>query len=185
MTAQRVLHLSLLWGKFPSCFMGVEESGACPRRVFQMAGLGFLFSGLSVDVLCSLPCRRSHAEQAESGDRAPASPPPPTTKYHLPSALPAHLHDATEFPTPPPTPPERHTPEAVPTPPASPHFPPPPPPPPAPASPPAPSAYQCEDPTSAPCRPPVRYDLLLRLSLIPNLFVGPVHNEALIISSEM
>ncbi|XP_030297941.1 transforming acidic coiled-coil-containing protein 2 isoform X12 [Sparus aurata] len=94
----------------------------------------------------------SHAEQAERGDRAPPSPPPPTSDYHI---LPPHLHDTAEFPTPPPTPPGRHAPEALPTPPASPQFPPPPPPP-APASPPLPSAYQREDPASAPSHPPVR-----------------------------
>ncbi|KAM6923193.1 transforming acidic coiled-coil-containing protein 2 isoform 3-T3 [Lycodopsis pacificus] len=100
----------------------------------------------------------SLAEQAVRGDRVPASPPPPTSEYHLVPAIPAHLQDTTEFPTPPSTPPERHTPEALPTPPASPCFPPPPPPPPAPASPPVPPASQCEDhfPASAPCHPPLR-----------------------------
>ncbi|XP_056291009.1 uncharacterized protein tacc2 isoform X3 [Pseudoliparis swirei] len=99
----------------------------------------------------------SLAEQAVRGDRVPASPPPPTSEYHLVSAIPAHLQDTTEFPTPPPpTPPERQTPEALPTPPASPCFPPPPVP--APASPPIPPASQCEDhcPASAPCPPPLR-----------------------------
>ncbi|XP_068424187.1 microtubule-associated protein futsch isoform X4 [Clinocottus analis] len=100
----------------------------------------------------------SLAEQAVGGDRVPASPPPSTSEYHLVPAIPAHLQDTTDFPTPPPTPPERHTPEALPTPPASPCFPPPPPPPPAPASPPSPPASQCQDhcPTSAPWPPPYR-----------------------------
>ncbi|XP_075932937.1 uncharacterized protein tacc2 isoform X2 [Anarhichas minor] len=100
----------------------------------------------------------SLAEQAVRGDRVPASPPPPTSEYHLVPAIPAHLQDTTEFPTPPSTPPERHTPEALPTPPASPCFPPPPPPLPAPTSPPVPPASQCEDhfPASAPCHPPLR-----------------------------
>ncbi|XP_068580989.1 titin homolog isoform X4 [Cebidichthys violaceus] len=95
----------------------------------------------------------SLAEQAVRGDRVPASPPPPTSEYHLVPAIPAHLQDTAEFPTPPPTPPERHTPEALPTPPASPCFPPP-----LPASPPVPPASQCEDhfPASAPCHPPLR-----------------------------
>ncbi|XP_035518808.1 uncharacterized protein tacc2 isoform X2 [Morone saxatilis] len=94
----------------------------------------------------------SHAEQAERGDCAPASPPP-----HFLPALPHHLQDTTDFPTPPPTPPERHTPEAVPSAPASPCFPPPPSPS-ALASPPVPSAYQNEDhcPASLPCHPPLR-----------------------------
>ncbi|TDH01112.1 hypothetical protein EPR50_G00176890 [Perca flavescens] len=98
----------------------------------------------------------SLTEQAERGDRAPASSPPPTSEYHFLPALPPHLQDTTEFPTPPPTPPDRHTSEALPTPPASPCFPPPPPP--APASPPVPPAYQGEDhcPASAPCHPPLR-----------------------------
>ncbi|XP_078128618.1 uncharacterized protein tacc2 isoform X3 [Sander vitreus] len=98
----------------------------------------------------------SLAEQAERGDRAPASSPPPTSEYHFLPALPPHLQDTTEFPTPPPTPPERHTSEALPTPPVSPCFPPPPPP--APASPPVPPTYQGEDhcPASAPCHPPLR-----------------------------
>ncbi|XP_040906463.1 uncharacterized protein tacc2 isoform X4 [Toxotes jaculatrix] len=98
--------------------------------------------------------RPSLAEQAERGDRPPASPLPPATVHHFLPGPPPDLHDSTEFPTPPPTPPERHTPEVLPTPPPSPHLPPPP----APASPPAPSAYQCEDPclTSAPCHPLLR-----------------------------
>ncbi|XP_034753328.1 uncharacterized protein tacc2 isoform X5 [Etheostoma cragini] len=98
----------------------------------------------------------SLTEQAERGDRAPASSPPPTSEYHFLPALPPHLQDTTEFPSPSPTPPERHTTEALPTPPASPIFPPPPPP--APASPPVPPAYQGEDhcPASAPCHPPLR-----------------------------
>ncbi|XP_035848450.1 microtubule-associated protein futsch isoform X8 [Sander lucioperca] len=96
----------------------------------------------------------SLTEQAERGDRAPASSPPPTSEYHFLPALPPHLQDTTEFPTPPPTPPERHTSEALPAPPVSPCFPPPP----APASPPVPPAYQGEDhcPASAPCHPPLR-----------------------------
>ncbi|XP_041644626.1 titin homolog isoform X4 [Cheilinus undulatus] len=101
----------------------------------------------------------SLAEQAERGDRAPASPPPPTSESSFLPALPPHLQDTVEFPTPPPTPPERHNLETLPTPPASPTFPPPsPPPPPAPASPPLPSVHRCEDnlPTSAPCHPPLR-----------------------------
>ncbi|XP_054456741.1 transforming acidic coiled-coil-containing protein 2 [Anoplopoma fimbria] len=99
----------------------------------------------------------SIAEQAVRGDRVLASPPPPTSEYHLPPALPAHLQDTTEFPTPPPTPPERHTPEALPTPPASPCFPPPPSPQ-ALSFPPVPPASQWEDhcPASAPCHPPLR-----------------------------
>ncbi|XP_059214850.1 uncharacterized protein tacc2 [Centropristis striata] len=94
----------------------------------------------------------SLAEQAERGDRAPAFPPPPDSEF-LP-AFPHHLQDTTEFPTPPPTPPERHSPAALPTPPASPSFPPPPPP----ASLPEPPAHQCEDhcPAPAPCHPPLR-----------------------------
>ncbi|XP_032396994.1 uncharacterized protein tacc2 isoform X4 [Etheostoma spectabile] len=97
----------------------------------------------------------SLTEQAERGDRAPASSPPSSSEYHFLPALPPHLQDTTEFPTPPPTPPERYTSEALPTPPASPCFPPPPPP--APASPPVPPAYQGEDhcPASAPCHPPL------------------------------
>ncbi|XP_029305682.1 uncharacterized protein tacc2 [Cottoperca gobio] len=96
----------------------------------------------------------SIVEQAERGDRAPASPTPPASEYLFLPALPPHLQDTAEFPTPPPTPPERHTPEA--TPPASPSFPPPPPP--APASPTVPPSSQCEDhcPASAPCHPPIR-----------------------------
>ncbi|KAM6997295.1 transforming acidic coiled-coil-containing protein 2 [Tautogolabrus adspersus] len=95
-------------------------------------------------------------EQAEKGDRAAASPPPPTSEFCILPAFPPHLHDTTEFPTPPPTPPERHTFESLPTPPASPSFPPAPPP--APASPPLPSANQGEDhlPASAPFNPPLR-----------------------------
>ncbi|XP_042357770.1 titin isoform X2 [Plectropomus leopardus] len=95
----------------------------------------------------------SLAERAERGDRAPASPPPPSSEYHIPPALPPPLQDTTEFPTPPPTPPERHAPEALPTPPASPCLPPPP----APASPPAPPSH-CEDrsPAPAPRHPPLR-----------------------------
>lgn len=154
MTAHsRAFHLSLLWGKFPTCFIRMEETGVCPQRVFSNYRTWPPCFGLSADVLCSLPCRRSHAEQAESGDRAPASPPAPIVEYPFLSALPPHLHDNTEFPTPPPTPPKRDTPEALPTPPASPHFPPP-----APFSPPVPSAYQCEDPASAPCHLPLRYE---------------------------
>nr|XP_046258321.1 mucin-12 isoform X3 [Scatophagus argus] len=98
----------------------------------------------------------SQTEQAERGHCAPASLPPPASENHFLPGLPPYLQDTTEFPTPPPTPPERHTPEALPTPPASPHHPPPPPPPPVPASPPVPSAYQSEDPASAPCYPLVR-----------------------------
>lgn len=116
--------------------------------------------GLSVDVLCSLPCRPSLTEQAERGDCAPAFPHTSPGPHFLPALLP-HLHDTAEFPTPPPTPPERQTPEALPTPPASPCLPAPPsPPPPAPASPPAPSTHQSEDPcpASAPCHPPPRYE---------------------------
>ncbi|XP_029926260.1 transforming acidic coiled-coil-containing protein 2 [Myripristis murdjan] len=87
----------------------------------------------------------SLTEQAHRGDPAPASAslPPPPSGHHFPPALPPHLQDTTEFPTPPPTPPERQTPEARVTPPASPR-----PPAPAPASPPPPSA--------APCHPPAR-----------------------------
>ncbi|KAI9519976.1 hypothetical protein NQZ68_023003 [Dissostichus eleginoides] len=92
----------------------------------------------------------SLTEQAERGDRAPASPQPPASENHF---LPA-LQDTTEFPTPPPTPPERHSPEG--TPPASPCFPPPPPP--ALASPPVAPVSQSEDPcpASEPCHPPLR-----------------------------
>ncbi|CAJ1067762.1 uncharacterized protein tacc2 isoform X3 [Xyrichtys novacula] len=99
----------------------------------------------------------SLTEQAERGDRAPASPPPPTSDSCFLPALPPHLQVGAEFPTPPPTPPERRTLENLPTPPASPSSPPPPPPP-APASPPLPSARQFEDhlPASAPCKPPQR-----------------------------
>ncbi|XP_060895448.1 microtubule-associated protein 1A-like isoform X5 [Labrus mixtus] len=102
-------------------------------------------------------------EQAEKGDRAAASAPPPTSESCILPAFPSHLHDITEFPTPPPTPPERLTFDSLPTPPASPTFPPPPPPdpaspPPAPASPPLPPADQGEDhlPASAPFNPPLR-----------------------------
>uniref|UniRef100_A0A3Q3GNU2 Transforming acidic coiled-coil-containing protein C-terminal domain-containing protein n=1 Tax=Labrus bergylta TaxID=56723 RepID=A0A3Q3GNU2_9LABR len=93
-------------------------------------------------------------EQAEKGDRAAASPPPPTSESCILPAFPPHLHDITEFPTPPPTPPERHTFDSLPTPPASPTFPPPPPP----ASPPLHPADQGEDhlPASAPFNPPLR-----------------------------
>lgn len=124
---------------------------------------------LSVDVLRSFPYRPSHAEQAERGDRAPSSLPPPTSEYHFLPALPPHLHDTTEFPTPPPTPPGRHTPEAVPTPPASPHLPPPHT---ALAPSPVPSTNQREDhcPASAPCHPPLRYELYLTVT-VPE----PVH----------
>ncbi|XP_077960220.1 uncharacterized protein tacc2 isoform X8 [Gasterosteus aculeatus] len=98
----------------------------------------------------------SLAEQAGRGDRVPASPPPPAPEHHLSPAVPPHLQDTTEFPTPPPTPPERHTPEAPPTPPASPCIPPAPLP--APASPPLNPASQCEDrcPAAAPCPAPLR-----------------------------
>ncbi|XP_034082583.1 uncharacterized protein LOC117552951 isoform X3 [Gymnodraco acuticeps] len=96
----------------------------------------------------------SLTEQAERGDRAPASPQPPASENHFLPALPHHLQDTTEFPTPPPTPPERHSPEG--TPPASPCFPPPPPP--ALASPPVAPVSQSEDPcpASEPCHPPLR-----------------------------
>ncbi|XP_034538162.1 transforming acidic coiled-coil-containing protein 2 [Notolabrus celidotus] len=98
----------------------------------------------------------SLAEQAERGDRAPASPPPPTSESCFLPALPPHIQDSTEFPTPPPTPPERHALQNLPTPPASPPLHPPPPP--APASPPLPSATRREDhfPASAPFSPPLR-----------------------------
>ncbi|XP_067380677.1 microtubule-associated protein futsch isoform X5 [Channa argus] len=96
----------------------------------------------------------SLADQAERGDCAPDFPPPPTTEHHLLPALPPHLTNCTEFPTPPPTPPERHETEGLPTPPVSPCASPPP----APSSPLAPSAYQYDDrcPASAPCHPPLR-----------------------------
>ncbi|XP_033956911.1 uncharacterized protein tacc2 [Pseudochaenichthys georgianus] len=96
----------------------------------------------------------SLTEQAERGDRAPASPQPPASENHFLPALTHHLQDTTEFPTPPPTPPERHSPEG--TPPASPCFPPPPPP--ALASPPIAPVSQSEDPcpASEPCHPPLR-----------------------------
>ncbi|XP_023281483.1 uncharacterized protein LOC111669427 isoform X1 [Seriola lalandi dorsalis] len=94
-------------------------------------------------------------EQAQRGDRPPASPLPPTSEHHLLPAPIPHLHESVEFPTPPPTPPERHAPEVLPTPPASPPLPPPPP---APTSPPAPPANHCEDPcpASAPRHPALR-----------------------------
>ncbi|XP_071754122.2 transforming acidic coiled-coil-containing protein 2 isoform X1 [Centroberyx gerrardi] len=98
---------------------------------------------------------RSLTEQAERGDPAPApASPPPPSGHRSPPALPPHLQDAAEFPTPPPTPPERQTPEARLTPPASPR----PPPPPTPACPPPPSGHQEGDPhpASAPCHPPAR-----------------------------
>ncbi|XP_026164388.1 uncharacterized protein tacc2 isoform X2 [Mastacembelus armatus] len=97
----------------------------------------------------------SVTDQPERGDWAPHCLPPSTPKHHFLPALPPHLHDSVEFPTPPPTPPEgRLTPEGLPTPPASPCLPPLP----VPASPPAPSTYQCEDPchSSAPGHPPLR-----------------------------
>lgn len=127
--------------------------------------LGLLASGPLVDVWFLLPCRSSLAEQAGRGDRVPASPPPPAPEHHLSPAVPPHLQDTTEFPTPPPTPPERHTPEAPPTPPASPCIPPAPLP--APASPPLNPASQCEDrcPAAAPCPAPLRYAHELSLTL--------------------
>ncbi|KAM8858568.1 uncharacterized protein AB9W97_019072 isoform 4-T4 [Spinachia spinachia] len=98
----------------------------------------------------------SLVKQAGRGNRVPASPPPPAPGYHLLPAVPAHLQDTTEFPTPPPTPLERHPSEAPPTPPVTPCFPPAPPP--APASPPLNPASQCEDhcPAAAPCQAPLR-----------------------------
>uniref|UniRef100_A0A3B4T6M3 Transforming acidic coiled-coil-containing protein C-terminal domain-containing protein n=1 Tax=Seriola dumerili TaxID=41447 RepID=A0A3B4T6M3_SERDU len=97
------------------------------------------------------------AEQAQRGDRPPASPLPPTSEHHLLPAPIPHLHESVEFPTPPPTPPERHAPEVLPTPPASPPLPPSPP---APTSPPAPPANHCEDPcpASAPRHPALSSD---------------------------
>ncbi|KAM8858579.1 uncharacterized protein AB9W97_019072 isoform 15-T15 [Spinachia spinachia] len=97
----------------------------------------------------------SLVKQAGRGNRVPASPPPPAPGYHLLPAVPAHLQDTTEFPTPPPTPLERHPSEAPPTPPVTPCFPPAPPP--APASPPLNPASQCEDhcPAAAPCQAPL------------------------------
>ncbi|XP_010779900.1 uncharacterized protein isoform X2 [Notothenia coriiceps] len=105
----------------------------------------------------------SLTEQAERGDRAPASPQPPASENHFLPALPRHLQDATEFPTPPPTPPERHSPEG--TPPASPCFPPPPPP--ALASPPVAPVSQSEGPcpASEPCHPTLRYEHKLCLTV--------------------
>lgn len=99
-----------------------------------------------------LPCRPSLTEQAQRGDPAPASVHPPSG--HILPALPPHLHDTAEFPTPPLTPPERQSPEAQPTPAASPH-----PPPPAPDSLPPPSDHQDGDlcPAEAPCHP-ARYE---------------------------
>ncbi|XP_068182936.1 uncharacterized protein tacc2 isoform X3 [Antennarius striatus] len=96
---------------------------------------------------------RSYAEQTERSDCVPGSPPPPTSEYHFLPVLPPHLHNTTEFPTPPPTPPERHAPASLPTPPESPRLPSLPP---TLASHPVASAYQCEDPVSATCHPPVR-----------------------------
>ncbi|XP_068597048.1 transforming acidic coiled-coil-containing protein 2 isoform X2 [Brachionichthys hirsutus] len=88
----------------------------------------------------------SYAEQTEQGDRAPCSPPPPTSEHHVLPVLPPHLHHTTEFPTPPPTPPERHAPASLPAPPASPNLP----------SPPSTPVSQCKDPASATCHPPLR-----------------------------
>lgn len=156
MTAHsRASHLSLLSGKFPSWFIRTEGSGVCPQRAFFFL-LGLVVFDLSADVLCSPSCRHSHAEQAESSDRAPASPPPPISEYPFLSALPPCLHDNTEFPTPPPTLPKRDTPEALSSPATSPHFPSP-----APSSPSVRSSYQCEDPASTPCHLPLRYELYL------------------------
>ncbi|KAJ4949231.1 hypothetical protein JOQ06_020748 [Pogonophryne albipinna] len=111
----------------------------------------------------SLQGTSSLTEQAERGDRAPASPQPPASENHFLPALPHHLQDTTEFPTPPPTPPERHSPEG--TPPASPCFPPPPPP--ALSSPPVAPVSQSEDPcpASEPCHPPLRYEHELCLTV--------------------
>ncbi|KAK1905668.1 IgA FC receptor [Dissostichus eleginoides] len=108
----------------------------------------------------SLQGTSSLTEQAERGDRAPASPQPPASENHF---LAPRLQDTTEFPTPPPTPPERHSPEG--TPPASPCFPPPPPP--ALASPPVAPVSQSEDPcpASEPCHPPLRYEHELCLTV--------------------
>lgn len=129
------------------------DRGVSPQRIFpnHCTWLSCLF--LPFDVVCSLPFRRSHAEQWESG--APASPIPPTSENHHLSSLP----DTTEFPTPPPTPPERHVPEASPTSPASPRVATPL----APASLPVPSDHQCEDPVPAPYQPLLRYKLHLAL----------------------
>lgn len=146
----------------------------CPQMDFLNHCTCPSYLELSIDVLCSLPCRPSLTER---GDCASDSPPLLTTEHHFLPVVPPHLHDSTEFPTPPPTPPERHEPECLPTPPASPSLSPPlPSPPPAPASPPAPSAYQSDDhcPASVPQNPNLRYEH--EPDLLPEhlLFLKPV-----------
>lgn len=124
--------------------------------MLQISVLGFPALLCLLMFLCSLTCRPSLAEKAESGPLAPASPQPLTSERHLLPALPPQLQDTAEFPTPLPTLPEGHALEALPTPPVSPC----PPPHPTPASPPASSADHCEDvyPSSPPCHVPLRYE---------------------------
>lgn len=112
-----------------------------------------LVLGLWVDVLCSLPCRSLLAEQAEKSRPVPASPASPFSERLLFSG--PHLQDATELPALKPL--ESCTLEALPTPPASPSFPPPP----------SPSEL-CENlfPASAPCQVPLRYKLLFVILLL-------------------
>ncbi|XP_063730374.1 microtubule-associated protein futsch-like isoform X2 [Eleginops maclovinus] len=107
----------------------------------------------------------SLTEQTERSERAPSSSQPPASENHFLPALPPHLQDTTEFPTPPPTPPERYSPEA--TPPASPGFPPPPRP--ALDSSPVPPASQSD----VPCPASEPYHLPLRSSDSDGAFETP------------